>query len=104
MDIIELLDKVPQQPQRQDALANQLGDLFHFAQRLGMYDAADYLQQFRNKTLEATRIVYCMKHLRPHFVEVCKTGAEHQIPLRARTIEDAILEVQKMGLRIEKEI
>jgi hypothetical protein len=36
---------VNQQPQRQDALNNQLRDLIFVANRLGCYDAADYLKR-----------------------------------------------------------
>jgi len=38
------LKKIPQQPQRQDSLNEQLRDLINVANRLGMYDAADSLQ------------------------------------------------------------
>jgi hypothetical protein len=34
---------VPQRPQRQDALNDQLSDLVWVAHRLGMYDAADFI-------------------------------------------------------------
>lgn len=37
------LDQIPQLPQRQDSLADQLHDLHIVATRLGMYDAADWL-------------------------------------------------------------
>lgn len=37
-------DKIPQQAQRQDALNDQLRDLRVVANRLGMYDAADFLR------------------------------------------------------------
>ena len=36
-------EMIPQQPQRQDSLTNQLADLRIAAVRLGLYDAADYL-------------------------------------------------------------
>jgi hypothetical protein len=36
--------EIPQQPQRQDSLNEQLHDLVKVANRLGMYDAADSLQ------------------------------------------------------------
>lgn len=38
---------VPRQPQRQDALQDQLADLYMWAVRLGMYDAAEWLWQRR---------------------------------------------------------
>lgn len=40
-DIVKL---IPQQPQRQDATADQLDDLYVIANHLGMYDAADALK------------------------------------------------------------
>lgn len=39
------LPEVPQFPQRQDSLTDQLQDLYAVACRLGMYDAADYLRR-----------------------------------------------------------
>lgn len=39
------LDDIPEYPQRQDALNNQLRDLHAVANRLGMYDAADLLRR-----------------------------------------------------------
>lgn len=44
-----LLDKIPQQPQRQDDTAAQLRDLRPFANRLGMYDAADAIGNLINR-------------------------------------------------------
>lgn len=41
--ILKLLCLLPQQAQRQDATTEQLRDLVVFANRLGMYDAADLL-------------------------------------------------------------
>ena len=41
--ILEIIDKIPQQPQRQDSLASQLADLRVAANRLGLYDAADFI-------------------------------------------------------------
>ena len=35
---------IPQQPQRQDALNDQLKDLYVAAIRFGMYDAADWMK------------------------------------------------------------
>lgn len=37
------LSDIPQRPQRQDSLSDQLHDLTLVATRLGMYDAADWL-------------------------------------------------------------
>ncbi len=39
--------EIPQLPQRQDSTSDQLEDLVKVAERLGMYDAADYI---RNRT------------------------------------------------------
>lgn len=36
-----ILERLPQQPQRQDSTHAQLTDLYSFAIRLGLYDAAD---------------------------------------------------------------
>lgn len=38
------LSKISQQPQRQDAAIEQLQDLLPFANRLGLYDAADLIR------------------------------------------------------------
>jgi hypothetical protein len=38
-------EDIPERPQRQDSLNDQLEDLVAVANRLGMYDAADYLQR-----------------------------------------------------------
>jgi hypothetical protein len=35
--------RIPQQPQRQDSLEDQLKDLHAIAARIGCYDAADWL-------------------------------------------------------------
>lgn len=40
----QLLELIPQQPQRQDSAAAQLADLQAFANRLGFYDAADVIK------------------------------------------------------------
>jgi hypothetical protein len=39
-----LLATMPQQPQRQDSTNNKLRDLVAFANRLGVYDAADLIR------------------------------------------------------------
>lgn len=39
-----LLEQLPQQPQRQDSTEAQLADLHAFANRLGLYDAADAIK------------------------------------------------------------
>ena len=39
------LSKIVPQPQRQDGTVDQLRDLYAFALRLGLYDAADYVRQ-----------------------------------------------------------
>lgn len=39
-----LLEQLPQQPQRQDSTTAQLADLHAFANRLGLYDAADAIK------------------------------------------------------------
>ena len=41
--LADLLKSIPQQPQRQDGTNDQLADLAAFAVRLGLYDAADYI-------------------------------------------------------------
>ena len=43
-----LVQLMPQQPQRQDDLSNQLLDLRAIANRCGLYDAADYLRNTLN--------------------------------------------------------
>lgn len=44
LTLLKELNKLEQLPQRQDATVEQLSDLVQFANRLGMYDAADYLR------------------------------------------------------------
>lgn len=39
-----VLERIPQQPQRQDSGNAQLADLHAFANRLGLYDAADTIK------------------------------------------------------------
>lgn len=39
-----ILVSIEQQPQRQDSTNAQLADLVMFANKLGLYDAADYLR------------------------------------------------------------
>lgn len=40
----KLLEQIQQQPQRQDSTKAQLADLHAFANRLGLYDAADVIK------------------------------------------------------------
>lgn len=40
---LKALKNTPKLPQRQDSLVEQLHDLFLFATKLGMYDAADWI-------------------------------------------------------------
>lgn len=51
-------EKIPELPQRQDSLIDQLEDLVATATRLGMYDAADWV----NGHLKTTKAV--IKHAR----------------------------------------
>lgn len=44
-----VLANLPQLPQRQDSTADQLADLHVFANRLGLYDAADVIRKIANK-------------------------------------------------------
>lgn len=44
-----ILSQIPELPQRQDSLNNQLADLRAVANRLGMYDAADLLRTILHK-------------------------------------------------------
>lgn len=39
-----ILEQIPQQPQRQDSANAQLIELYAFANRLGLYDAADVIK------------------------------------------------------------
>lgn len=45
MKIQELLKQIPDRPQRQDSVMDQLKDLAFVADRLGMYDAADFIRR-----------------------------------------------------------
>lgn len=40
----QVLVNLPRQPQRQDSTSDQLRDLRAFANKLGMYDAADVIR------------------------------------------------------------
>jgi hypothetical protein len=40
----QLMEQIPQQPQRQDSTDSQLADLYTVANRLGLYDAADIIK------------------------------------------------------------
>lgn len=42
--LLAILGKIEQQPQRQDSTAAQLANLHTFANRLGLYDAADAIK------------------------------------------------------------
>jgi len=42
--VVDVLEGIPVRPQRQDDLRQQLRDLERVANRLGMFDAADYLR------------------------------------------------------------
>lgn len=44
-----LLQRIPQQPQRQDSTHAQLADLYAVAIRLGLYDAADAIRAIRSR-------------------------------------------------------
>lgn len=44
-ELFNLIDTLPKQVQRQDSLQDQLVDLLVVANKLGMYDAADYLNR-----------------------------------------------------------
>lgn len=51
----DTLADLPQLAQRQDALDDQIRDLIEVANRLGMYDAADYVRsQFTQKRVDAS--------------------------------------------------
>ena len=44
-----VFDLIPQQPQRQDSTSQQLLDLHAFADRLGLYDAADLIKTIASR-------------------------------------------------------
>lgn len=44
------LAKLSQQPQRQDGSTDQLRDLYAFANKLGLYDAADVIRNMTSKS------------------------------------------------------
>lgn len=44
------LAKLTQQPQRQDGATDQLRDLHAFANKLGLYDAADLIRSMTTKS------------------------------------------------------
>ena len=58
------IHNIPVMPQRQDSTADQMADLVAVANRMGMYDAADAVQQMA-KNLPALRYG-CHCDLEPH--------------------------------------
>lgn len=44
-ELLAILQSIPAQPQRQDGTDDQLRDLVLFANKLGLYDAADAIRQ-----------------------------------------------------------
>lgn len=57
------LKVIPQQPQRQDSVTDQLRDLQHVANRLGMYDAADAIKGLLVGTQVKTAKIKCGCHI-----------------------------------------
>lgn len=53
------LNTIPSLPQRQDSTADQLADLISVANRLGMYDAADVVQQMSKNLPEPKYGCHC---------------------------------------------
>lgn len=52
---MDILDNVKAMDQRQDSVEDQLKDLIRVANRLGMYDAADVIQQLTETRLSEVR-------------------------------------------------
>jgi hypothetical protein len=51
----EIRDQIPSLPQRQDSTTDQLRDLMAVANKLGMYDACDWIRdRLEKNTKEAT--------------------------------------------------
>lgn len=48
-NLAEILETIPQQHQRQDGAKDQLNDLICFANKLGLYDAADVISVLTNR-------------------------------------------------------
>lgn len=48
--LLGILNRIPQLPQRQDSTNDQLNDLRMFANKLGMYDAENILENLTNGT------------------------------------------------------
>jgi hypothetical protein len=51
-NLTNILSSIAQQPQRQDGTNAQLADLRVFANRLGLYDAADLIGQLLERPVE----------------------------------------------------
>ena len=47
--VVDTIKSIPQQPQVQYDLEQQLRELRQAANKLGLYDAADFLNKFTNK-------------------------------------------------------
>ena len=56
-DFKAVLSAMPKQPQRQDATNDQLRDLKMVANKLGMYDAADVIQNILDRIKKENRNV-----------------------------------------------
>ncbi len=46
----EWLKDIPRKQQRQDSLSDQISDLISAANKLGLYDAVDWIENQKNKT------------------------------------------------------
>lgn len=77
MSDFDVFNQIVQQAQRQDSLTEQLADLISVATLLGMYDAADWIQNQiaapARKDISAQRCPMCNHRLRQH-----RGGIAHQ--------------------------
>lgn len=70
-ELQQIISSFSQQPRRQDSIINQLHDLRLVAQRLGMYDAADYLRVALDRQQAALNEAKqrFLQHTKQHFAE-----------------------------------
>jgi hypothetical protein len=85
-DIKEMLRLLPEQNQRQDSLTDQLKDLIVVANRLGMYDAADFIAQKTQKRLPDPRYIYSEKLLRLEIFNLLEVNNASEKGLRTRLL------------------
>lgn len=90
--IDSVLPNIPQQPQTQSSTEDQLETLYAIANRLGLYDAADYLMKVRpekklnqaRKLLESVTTCYLFEGWEPEEVDKARISNDPDHPVVVR--------------------